>query len=135
MGIVAAFMILGFYTVIAGYTIHYFILTITNAFAGMKSADISQTFNTFATGTTLPIIYTIIFIFLTLVVLFGGVKDGIEKYSKILMPGLVGIILLLVIRAVTLPGASAGIEFLFKPDFSALSMDAVLDALGHAFFS
>ena len=51
------------------------------------------------------------------------------------MPGLVGIILLLVIRAVTLPGASAGIEFLFKPDFSALSMDAVLDALGHAFFS
>lgn len=135
MGIVAAFMILGFYTVIAGYTIHYFILTITNAFAGMNSADISQTFNTFATGTTLPIIYTIIFIFLTLVVLFGGVKDGIEKYSKILMPGLVGIILLLVIRAVTLPGASAGIEFLFKPDFSALSMDAVLDALGHAFFS
>ena len=49
----------------------------------MNSADISQTFNTFATGTTLPIIYTIIFIFLTLAVLFGGVKDGIEKYSKI----------------------------------------------------
>lgn len=134
MGIVAAFMILGFYTVIAGYTIHYFILTVTNSFAGMSSSDIAQTFNDFASSTT-PIIYTIIFIILSLAILFGGVKDGIEKYSKVLMPGLLGIIILLVIRAVTLPGATEGIEFLLKPNFSELSMDAVLDALGHSFFS
>ena len=134
MGIIAAFMILGFYTVIAGYTIHYFILTITNAFSGMSSAEIAQTFSDFSSGST-QIIYTIIFIILSLAILFGGVKDGIEKYSKILMPGLVGIILLLVIRAVTLPGAGEGIEFLLKPDFSQLSMNAVLDALGHSFFS
>ena len=134
MGIIAAFMILGFYTVIAGYTIHYFILTITNAFSGMSSSEIAQTFSDFSSGST-QIIYTIIFIILSLAILFGGVKDGIEKYSKILMPGLVGIILLLVIRAVTLPGASEGIEFLLKPDFSELSMNAVLDALGHSFFS
>ena len=134
MGIIAAFMILGFYTVIAGYTIHYFILTITNAFSGMSSAEIAQTFSDFSSGST-QIIYTIIFIILSLAILFGGVKDGIEKYSKILMPGLVGIILLLVIRAVTLPGAGEGIEFLLKPDFSELSMNAVLDALGHSFFS
>lgn len=135
MGIIASFMILGFYTVIAGYTIHYFILTVTNSFAGMSSADIAETFNAFSTSTTLPIAYTILFIILSLVILFGGVKDGIEKYSKVLMPGLIGIILLLVIRAVTLPGASEGIEFLLKPNFSELSMDAVLDALGHSFFS
>ena len=134
MGIIAAFMILGFYTVIAGYTIHYFILTITNAFSGMSSPEIAQTFSDFSSGST-QIIYTIIFIILSLAILFGGVKDGIEKYSKILMPGLVGIILLLVIRAVTLPGAGEGIEFLLKPDFSQLSMNAVLDALGHSFFS
>ena len=134
MGIIAAFMILGFYTVIAGYTIHYFILTITNSFSGMSSAEIAQTFSDFSSGST-QIIYTIIFIILSLAILFGGVKDGIEKYSKILMPGLVGIILLLVIRAVTLPGAGEGIEFLLKPDFSQLSMNAVLDALGHSFFS
>jgi len=134
MGIIAAFMILGFYTVIAGYTIHYFILTITNAFSGMSSSEIAQTFSDFSSGST-QIIYTIIFIILSLAILFGGVKDGIEKYSKILMPGLVGIILLLVIRAVTLPGAGEGIEFLLKPDFSQLSMNAVLDALGHSFFS
>lgn len=135
MGIVAAFMILGFYTVIAGYTIHYFILTVTNAFAGMSSDQIANTYQTFSTSTVAPIVYTIIFILLSLAILFGGVKDGIEKYSKILMPGLVGIIVLLVIRAVTLPGASEGIEFLLKPNFNELSMPAVLDALGHSFFS
>lgn len=134
MGLVASFMILGFYTVIAGYTIHYFILTITNSFSGMSATEISQTFNDFSSSSS-PIIYTLIFILLSLAILFGGVKNGIEKYSKILMPGLVGIIALLVIRAVTLPGASEGIEFLLKPDFSALSMNAVLDALGHSFFS
>lgn len=118
IGIVAAFMILGFYTVIAGYTIHYFILTITNSFTGMSSAEISNTFNEFQTSSTLPIIYTVIFILISLGILFGGIKDGIEKYSKILMPGLVGIIVLLVIRAITLPGATEGIEFLLKPNFN-----------------
>ena len=135
IGIVTAFMILGFYTVIAGYTIHYFILTITNSFTGMSSAEISNTFNEFQTSSTLPIIYTVIFILISLGILFGGIKDGIEKYSKILMPGLVGIIVLLVIRAITLPGATEGIEFLLKPNFNELSMPAVLDALGHSFFS
>lgn len=127
-------MILGFYTVIAGYTIHYFILSITNAFSGMTSEQITQTFNQFSSGYA-PIIYTIIFILLSVIVLFGGIKNGIEKYTKVLMPGLVGIIILLVIRAVTLPGAGEGLQFLFKPDFSQLSMSAILDALGHSFFS
>ncbi len=108
MGIISAFMILGFYTVIAGYTIHYFILTITNSFAGMSAAQITDTFNNFSSSST-PIIYTVIFIILSLAILFGGIKDGIEKYTKILMPGLVGIIVLLVIRAITLPGAGEGI--------------------------
>lgn len=134
MGIVAAFMILGFYTVIAGYTIHYFILTVTNSFDGMSSAQITETFNNFSSSST-PIIYTVIFIILSLGILFGGIKDGIEKYTKVLMPGLVGIIVLLVVRAITLPGAEEGIQFLLKPDFSELSMEAILDALGHSFFS
>ncbi len=115
LGIIAAFMILGFYTVIAGYTIHYFLLSLTNAFSGMSSEQITQTFHHFSSGHT-PIIYTIIFTLLAVVVLFGGIKDGIEKYTKILMPGLVGIIILLVVRAITLPGAAEGLKFLFKPD-------------------
>ena len=134
MGIISAFMILGFYTVIAGYTIHYFILTVTNSFAGMSAAQITDTFNNFSSSST-PIIYTVIFIILSLAILFGGIKDGIEKYTKILMPGLVGIIALLVIRAITLPGAGEGIQFLLKPDFSELSMKPILDALGHSLFS
>ena len=127
-------MILGFYTVIAGYTIHYFLLSLTNAFSGMSSEQITQTFHHFSSGHT-PIIYTIIFTLLAVVVLFGGIKDGIEKYTKILMPGLVGIIILLVVRAITLPGAAEGLKFLFKPDFSEVSINSILDALGHSFFS
>ena len=100
----------------------------------MSAAQITDTFNNFSSSST-PIIYTVIFIILSLAILFGGIKDGIEKYTKILMPGLVGIIALLVIRAITLPGAGEGIQFLLKPDFSELSMKAVLDALGHSFFS
>ena len=134
LGIIAAFMILGFYTVIAGYTIHYFLLSLTNAFSGMSSEQITQTFHHFSSGHT-PIIYTIIFTLLAVVVLFGGIKDGIEKYTKILMPGLVGIIILLVVRAITLPGAAEGLKFLFKPDFSEVSINSILDALGHSFFS
>ena len=134
LGIIAAFMILGFYTVIAGYTIHYFLLSLTNAFSGMSSEQITQTFHHFSSGHT-PIIYTIIFTLLAVVVLFGGIKDGIEKYTKILMPGLVGIIILLVVRAITLPGAAEGLKFLFKPDFSEVSINSILYALGHSFFS
>lgn len=134
LGIIAAFMILGFYTVIAGYTIHYFLLSLTNAFSGMSSEQITQTFHQFSSGHA-PIIYTIIFTLLAVFVLFGGIKDGIEKYTKILMPGLVGIIILLVVRAITLPGAAEGLKFLFKPDFSEMSMNSILDALGHSFFS
>ncbi|MGL4335402.1 MAG: sodium-dependent transporter [Turicibacter sp.] len=135
MGIVAAFMILGFYTVIAGYTIHYFFLSVTNSFAGMSAADITTTYNSFSSSTFQPIIYTLIFMIVAVGIVIGGIKDGIEKYSKVLMPGLLGIIVLLVIRAITLPGASAGIEFLLKPDFSALTASSFLDALGHSFFS
>jgi len=68
-------------------------------------------------------------------IVFIGVQKGIERYSKILMPILLIIILILDIRAITLPGAGEGLRFLFHPDFSKLSFEGVLSALGHAFFS
>ena len=73
--------------------------------------------------------------FFTAAIVWMGVKDGIEKYSKILMPVLLLIIIIISIRSVTLPGARAGIEFLFKPDFSKINGQVILEALGQAFFS
>ncbi len=64
----------------------------------------------------------------------GGIKDGIEKYSKILMPLLLLIIVVIAIRSITLPGSKEGLVFLFKPDFSKITWEAVLKALGQVFF-
>ncbi len=135
LGLAAAVIILSFYGVVAGWTLDYVFRAITNQFANMAPAQLGDMFGGFITSPVRPIVWQVVFMLLTLGVVLGGVKDGIEKYSKILMPFLLGIIVILNIRALTLPGASEGISFLFKPDFSKLSAAAVLSALGHAFFS
>lgn len=135
MGFLSAFMILSFYGVVAGWCLDYIVKAAMNSFSGMSPDDIGNTFGGLISSTWTPIIWQLIFMALTAGVLMGGVKDGIEKYAKILMPLLLVIIVVLDIRAITLPGASEGIAFLLKPDFSKLSGAAVLSALGHAFFS
>ena len=134
-GVGAAFLILSFYGVVAGWSIKYFILSIKRAFVGMEPAAIQNMFEHFHTAPAEPLVYQLFFMLLTGLVVIIGVQKGIERFSKILMPILLGIIIILDIRAVTLEGAGEGLRFLFQPDFSKLSKDAVLNALGHAFFS
>ena len=135
MGVAAAFMILAFYGVVAGWTLEYIVKAATQAFAGQSPDQIGGMFGGFISGTSKPIFWQVVFMAATAWIVVAGIKDGIEKYSKILMPLLLVIILILDIRAITLPGASAGLEFLFKPDWSKVSPESVLVALGHAFFS
>lgn len=135
MGVAAAFMILAFYGVVAGWTLEYIFKSITGAFSGMGTQEIGTMFEGFIGGVFRPILWQVIFMALTGYIVIAGIKNGIEKYSKILMPLLLVIIGILCVRALTLEGAGAGIEFLFKPDFSALTAEGILIALGHAFFS
>ena len=135
LGFVAAVVILSFYGVVAGWTLHYVFLSIANKFAGNTPEQLGAMFGGLVTNAWLPILWQVVFMGLTAGVILGGVKDGIERYTKILMPLLLVIIIILDIRAVTLPGASEGLNFLFKPDFGKLSAVAVMSALGHAFFS
>jgi NSS family neurotransmitter:Na+ symporter len=135
MGLVAAFMILAFYGVVAGWTLEYLFKAITNAFVGKNPADLEGMFGGFISQIAKPIFWQITFMGLTCWIVLAGIKGGIEKASKILMPVLLLIIVILDIRAVTLPGAGEGLAFLFKPDFSKLSAEGILSALGHAFFS
>lgn len=135
IGFVAAFVILSFYGVVAGWTLDYVFKAVMNGFAGKSPDQIGGMFDTLITGSFTPIIWQWIFMALTAVVILAGVKDGIEKYAKILMPLLLVIIIVLDIRAITLPGASEGIAFLFKPDFAKVTPEAIMSALGHAFFS
>jgi NSS family neurotransmitter:Na+ symporter len=135
MGIAAAFMILAFYGVVAGWTLEYLVKAVINSFAGKNPADLEGMFGGFISQVTRPIFWQFVFMGLTCWIVLAGIKGGIEKASKILMPVLLLIIVILDIRAITLPGAGEGLSFLFKPDFSKLSAEGVLSALGHAFFS
>ena len=135
LGITTAFILLSFYGVVAGWTLHYIGLSVTGSFTGLTTNELGATFDGFIANQWLPIVWQTFFMALTVAVVLGGVKNGIERYSKILMPLLLVILVILAIRSMTLDGAAKGLEFLFKPDFSKLSMKAILAAMGHAFFS
>ncbi|MCL1821531.1 MAG: sodium-dependent transporter [Prolixibacteraceae bacterium] len=135
MGIGAAFMILAFYTAVAGWTLEYVYQSIIDGFSGKTPEQLEEMFTGFRSSSFRPLLWFFIFMILTAWIIMSGVKKGIEKSTKILMPLLVIILLILCVRSLTLPGASEGVKFLFKPDFSKITPRSVLEALGQAFFS
>ena len=135
MGVVCAFMILAFYAAVAGWTLEYLYQAVTNSFTDKSPEQLSQEFESFRSHSGMPVIWFLIFMVFKSGIVMAGVKKGIEKYTKILMPVLLLIIVILIIRSVTLPGAGEGLAFLFKPDFSKINSNTILEALGQAFFS
>lgn len=135
LGIVAAFLIYSFYSTVAGWTLNYVLLSGSGQLSGRTPEEVSQVFASFTSGTASPLICQLAFILLTAVVVLLGVQKGIEKCTKILMPLLFVLMLLLCVRSLTLKGSSAGLAFLFEPDFSKLTWSSVLSALGQALFS
>ncbi len=135
LGVGAAFLILSFYGVVAGWSVEYVILSLENGFSQKTPDEISTIFTTLIEAPIKPVLLQLFFMLLTAVIVVFGIKRGIEKYTKILMPVLVIILLFLCVKSVSLEGAKAGLEFLFKPDFSKLTGDGILSALGHAFFT
>lgn len=135
MGITAAFTILAFYTTVAGWTLEYLYLSLVSGFTTLDKSGLTKSFDTFIASGTRPMIWQLVFMLLTAIIVFKGIKNGIEKSTKILMPLLFIIIVGLCIRALTLPGAMEGLTFLFKPDFSKINGNVILQALGQSFFS
>ena len=135
LGIVAAFLIYSFYSTVAGWTLNYVFLSGSGQLSGRTPEEVSQVFATFTSGTAAPLLCQLGFILLTAVVVLFGVQKGIEKCTKVLMPLLLVLMLLLCVRSLTLKGSSAGLAFLFEPDFSKLTWGSVLSALGQALFS
>lgn len=136
-GTITCVFILSQYWVISGWTLSYFFDSCTGALKalGQDAALISSHFADFSTAVGRPILFLFIFAVLVSVVILGGVKKGIEAVSKALMPVLVLIVLALCVRALTLPNASQGLRYLFNPDFSKLTGEGILAALGQALFS
>lgn len=135
-GIVCAFLIYAFYSVVAGWTLNYIVLSCSGQLAGKEPEAITLLFQSFTESSFWPLFYQLLFLTLTGVVITMGVQKGIEKVSKILMPVLFFLLILMCVRSLTLgEGAKEGLNFLFKPDFSKLDGSSILAALGQSFFS
>jgi NSS family neurotransmitter:Na+ symporter len=136
IGIIAGIFILSFYAVVAGWAAGYIFKTAAGAFKGQLTAEMSnQIFADFTSDPLQVFIFFGLIMGLTIFIISKGVKKGIEKWTKILMPALFLLIVLLAVRALTLPGAGQGIAFYLKPDFSKLNGTVILFAVGQAFFS
>ena len=135
LGVLSGLLILGYYSVVAGWTLEYIITSLSNGFAGKGPEDYVAIFQNFSQDPVRPVVWCLVFLFLTHFVIVKGVKDGIEKSSKVLMPVLFILILVLAVCSMSLPDASKGLEFLLKPDFSKVNADVFLGAMGQAFFS
>ena len=133
--ILGAVLIYAFYSVVAGWTLNYIVMACTNQLSGLTPNEVADAFASFTSHSFWPVLFQLAFLALTALVISFGVQKGIEKISKILMPVLFFLLLLMVFRSLTLPGAKEGLQFLFKPDFSKLTGAGVLGALGQSFFS
>ena len=137
LGVASAFVILSFYGVVGGWILKYIIDSFSgnfNALAGNPEAA-GAMFNGFITSAWSPVIYQILFMTLCIWVIVKGVKGGIEKWSKVMMPLIVILLGILAVRGMTLPGGMEGLSFLFNPRFEDLTASAIVLALGHSFFT
>ncbi len=134
MGVAAAYIIMFFYSCVAGWVYYYLFKAIKGDFVGVTMEAAKSQFGAVIMGPVSPIFWQIVVLIVVSTILAMGVKEGIEKITKTLMPVLFLLILVCDIRALTLPGAAEGMNFLFHVDFGQLSATAVLAALGLAFF-
>jgi NSS family neurotransmitter:Na+ symporter len=130
-GLISVFLIMGYYFVISGWTLNYAIASATDAIG----SDFGGFFTNFTTAVWAPLIFTYIFILLNHFIIIGGVQGGIEKASKVMMPLLFAILIVLAIYSLWLPEGREALVNVFTPDFTKVSGKTFLDAMGQAFFT
>ena len=134
IGLLATYCMLFFYTVVAGWVYSYVFKAISGSFKGVNIDTAAEMFNATSLGPISPILWQIVVLLVACSIIAMGVRSGIEKLTKTLMPLLIGLLILCVIRSLSLPSAMEGVSFLIKPDFSKVTVGVVLSALGLAFF-
>ncbi len=135
LGVLSGTLILCYYGVAAGWTLEYLLRAGVNGFANRTPEQFTSDFNTFVSDPVRPIVCLVIFMLINLGVILAGVKGGIERGSKIMMPLLFICIVVLSVASILLPGSAKGLAFLFKPDFSKITSATLLSAMGQSFFS
>lgn len=133
LGTLSAFLIMGFYPVIGGWSVAY----IVKSFGSLLSdaALVGDKFGAFITNPWEPLLWLFLYLGMTMLVVSRGISDGIEKVSKVLMPTILVLLAFIAIRGFFFEGAKEGLDFFLKPDFSKVSGDTFLAALGHSFFT
>ena len=133
--IIVPLVVLSYYSVIGGWSVEYLLKSVTFAFESASQSAMSTMFSDFVSSTWGPLLVHTGFLLVTTLIVVVGIKDGIEKFSKVMMPLLFFMVLAIAIYSMTLPGAKAGLDYLFNPDFSKITGKACAAALGQAFFS
>jgi NSS family neurotransmitter:Na+ symporter len=134
MGVLTGFLISGYYAVVSGWCLQYVWASLIGHLQG-DPEYFKTYFAEFSHDPGRPIFWLIIILLITFLIVEKGVRDGIERASKLLMPTLFILLLIIVGASCMLPGADKGIEFLFKPDFTMINGDVFLGALGQSFYS
>ncbi|PKM36949.1 MAG: sodium-dependent transporter [Gammaproteobacteria bacterium HGW-Gammaproteobacteria-10] len=135
LGVIAGFLILSYYSVIAGWGLSYVFKAFFGSFSGADGSSVNDTFSGLMNSPLQQIFWHSIFMLVTMLVVSRGVAGGLEKAVRFLMPGLFIILMLLVAYAMTTGAYEQGINFLFNPDFTKINGQAILTAMGHAFFT
>ena len=133
LGVITCFILLSFYSVVGGWILQYIFASVTGQLNGVR--DYGSLFNSTIANPTRAVISQFVFLLLTIVVVARGIQNGIEKANKILMPALFILFIIIIIRSLTLDGAMEGVSFFLYPDFSKLTSQTILFAMGQAFFS
>lgn len=134
IGVAAAFLIMFFYTDVAGWVYSYAFKALTGGFADIGVKQTADVFGSYIGSVAGPLVWQWIVLVVISVVIIAGVTKGIERMTKTLLPILLILLLICDVRALTLPGALAGVSYLFQPDFTKITAGVVLAALGLAFF-
>lgn len=132
-GVFVAFFIFCYYIIVSGWTLHYMVSSFANKLSGDQ--DYKAYFQSFVGSPWEPIIYAVVFMLMVHIIIIRGVQGGIERFSKLMMPMLLLIIAVLVVCSFSMTGFTEGISFLLQPNFSKVTSDVVLSAIGQAFYS
>ena len=134
MGVLTGFLITGYYAVVSGWCLEYVWASLLGKLHG-DPAFITNYFTSFAQDPVKPVFWTLIILLTTYLIIENGVRDGIERASKLMMPTLFILLLIIVVASCMLPDAEKGVEFLFKPDLKKINSEVFLAALGQSFYS
>ena len=134
MGVLTGFLITGYYAVVSGWCLQYVWASLIGHLHG-DPEYFKTYFTALSSDPVKPVVWTVVILGITYLIIEHGVRDGIERASKLLMPTLFFLLLIIVAASCMLPGAEKGIEFLFKPDYTKITSDVFLGALGKSFYS